>query len=73
MGLVVVIADFSTTSGFALSGATVRPIDNSDEARRAWDDLPDDTLVVVLSPDAAAAIGDRPAPRSNVLRVVLPS
>lgn len=73
MGLIVVIGDVATISGFALAGATVRSAEDPDDALRAWNDLPEETSVVLLTPEAAAAIGERPAPRDDVLRVVLPS
>jgi vacuolar-type H+-ATPase subunit F/Vma7 len=67
-----VIGEAVRTAGFALAGAIVLPAETSDEARAAWRSLPADIAVVVLTPRAAAWLGDEPRSRHDVLSVVMP-
>jgi len=46
--------------------------ENPDEARAAWRSLPADIAVLVLTPRAAAWLGEAPQPRRDVLLVVMP-
>jgi hypothetical protein len=60
------------TAGFALCGAVVMTAETAQEARAAWHALPADVAVLVLTPSAAAWLGDAPQPRHDVLVVVMP-
>jgi len=73
MGLLVVLGEAARVARFALGGATVTSADDPDTVRRRWEALPDDVAVVVLTEQAAAALGADTAPRDHVLRVVMPS
>jgi vacuolar-type H+-ATPase subunit F/Vma7 len=72
VGVIVVLGESSRVAGFALAGAVVIPADDPDAVRRAWDALPEDTAVVVLTPKAAAAIGE-PFGSSGILATVMPA
>jgi vacuolar-type H+-ATPase subunit F/Vma7 len=73
MSAFVVIGDAARVDGFALGGATPIVAATSDEVRRAWATLSDDVAVVVLTPEAAAALGDQIEREDAVLSVVMPS
>jgi hypothetical protein len=45
----------------------------ADEVRRHWDDLPADIGIVLLTPEAADALGPQALESATVLTVVLPS
>jgi len=72
MGLLVVLGEAARVGNFALGGATVIPAEDPEAVRRSWQALPDEVGVVVLTEQAAAALGDV-AERDRVLRVVMPS
>jgi len=59
--------------GFALAGVLVVEADDADQVRRAWDSLPADVAVAVLTPAAAAALGEEALARGPALAVVMPS
>jgi vacuolar-type H+-ATPase subunit F/Vma7 len=77
MGSLVVIGNEARVGGFALGGAVVLAADQPDLVVQAWESLPEDTSVVVLTPEAATALSGAPAgavvPRDDVLCVVMPS
>ena len=70
MSNVAVLGERHRVEGFALAGASVIVAADAEAVREAWARLPDGVDVVVLTPAAAAAIGDSRAPRP--LTVVLP-
>jgi vacuolar-type H+-ATPase subunit F/Vma7 len=72
MGLLVVLGEKARVDGFALGGATVIPAESPDAVRRAWTSLPDDVTVVVLTHQAAGALGNDMTQRADVLSVVMP-
>lgn len=72
MGPLVVLGEAARVDGFALGGATVIPAEDPDAVRRAWDTLPADAAVVVLTERAAAALGAASTGRDGVLSVVMP-
>lgn len=57
--------------GFALAGAVVCPAESQDEARSAWQSLPPDVAVVILTAGAAAWLGEELSQRPGVLPVVM--
>ncbi|MGD0084753.1 MAG: hypothetical protein ABSD78_16405 [Acidimicrobiales bacterium] len=73
MGRVAVIGETVHVEGFALAGATVICTEDATGARDAWLTLADDTVLVVLTPMAAAAVGGIPASNDDVLTVVIPT
>jgi vacuolar-type H+-ATPase subunit F/Vma7 len=67
-----VIGEGVRTASFALGGAVVVMAETAEEVRAAWRELPADVAVVVLTPRAAAWLGDAPQSRRDVLVVVMP-
>jgi vacuolar-type H+-ATPase subunit F/Vma7 len=55
---VAVLGEEARVAGFALAGALPLPAEDPDGVRRAWRDLPADVALVLLTPAAAAALGD---------------
>lgn len=53
-----VIGGESRVRGYELAGAVVLVADDPEEIRTAWHDLPEDVGVVILTAEAAEAIGD---------------
>ena len=72
MARIAVVGERARVEGFALGGALVGPADDPREARAAWESLGDDVAVVVLTPRAAAWLGDERERRPGVLTVVMP-
>ena len=72
MSRVVVLGDPIWVEGFALAGATVLPATDPDAVRAAWADLPADTGVLVVTADAAEALGGALEDRPYLLSVVIP-
>jgi vacuolar-type H+-ATPase subunit F/Vma7 len=72
---VAAIGEELRVQGFALAGAAVFPAGTAAEARRAWLSLPADIAVVILTAQAAAWLGDPPAPPPgrDLLPVVMPA
>ena len=73
MGIFAVIGDAARVETFALAGAMVIPAAAPGDVRRAWAELPIDVAVVLLTPEAAAALGDDVRRDDHVLSVVMPS
>ncbi|MGH8833702.1 MAG: V-type ATP synthase subunit F [Actinomycetes bacterium] len=59
MARIAVLGAGARVGGFALAGALVLVADDPEQARAAWDSLPEDIAVAVLTPKVAAALGDR--------------
>ena len=58
--------------GYGLAGAVLCPASDRQQAIRAWQGLPADVDVVVLTATAAAWLGGELAGRPDVLPVTLP-
>jgi vacuolar-type H+-ATPase subunit F/Vma7 len=72
MGRLVVLGEQARTAAFALAGARVAPAEDAPSAARAWNDLDPDVDVVVLTPAAAEAIGEKALFDTPILTVVMP-
>jgi len=72
MARAAVIGEAVRTAGFALAGAVVLPAESPEEARAAWASLPADIAVLVLTPRAAAWLGEALPSRRDVLLAVMP-
>jgi vacuolar-type H+-ATPase subunit F/Vma7 len=72
VGRLVVLGEAARVDGFALGGAVVIHADEPDDVRRCWNALPDDTAVVVLTCQAAAALEDEATEHEGVFCVVMP-
>lgn len=72
MSGIVVIGEETRVQGFGLAGAGVEVATDPDDVRAAWDGLDPDVALVVLTPNAASALGERLA-TSKRLTVVMPA
>lgn len=68
MGTVAVVGEPVRTRGFGLAGATVFETDSAADVVDAWENLPDDVVVVILTPDAAAVLRSRHRDRDGAAR-----
>ena len=71
-GLVVALGDPAALAGYALAGVQVRAAVEAADVRRTWSRLGADVAVVLLTPQAAEALGPRAAALSGPMAVVLP-
>ncbi|WP_234020702.1 V-type ATP synthase subunit F [Streptomyces sp. 142MFCol3.1] len=74
MGTVAAIGARTSVCGLALAGVDVLVAEDPDAVRRAWQTLPGTVGLVILSAEAAVAVGDEamlPGP-SRPLTVVMP-
>ncbi|HUY45433.1 MAG TPA: V-type ATP synthase subunit F [Streptosporangiaceae bacterium] len=71
MSRAAVIGQVLRVQGFALAGAVVCAAESQDEARAAWQSLPPDVAVVILTAGAAAWLGEDLNQRPDVLPVVM--
>ena len=62
----------SRVEGFALAAVEVVPAERPEEVTAAWERLPEDTGVLLLTPMAAAALAGRLGRRPRLLHAVLP-
>ncbi|MFP4634418.1 MAG: hypothetical protein ACLFRD_01035 [Nitriliruptoraceae bacterium] len=72
MSRVVALGETSRVEGYALAGVTVLATDR-DGVDRAWQRVPDDTGLLVLTPTAAADLEARLASRPGLLWTVIPT
>ncbi len=73
MGCLVVLGEAVRIQGFALAGAVLSPADTPDAVRRAWQELPADAGVVILTQQAAEALlAELTAGEPSRLTVVMP-
>ena len=68
----MVLGEAVRVDGFALAGAATIRAENPDAVREACDRLPDDVAVLVLTHNAALALGENTAGLGTVLSVVMP-
>jgi vacuolar-type H+-ATPase subunit F/Vma7 len=74
MGRIVVLGETLAVAGFALAGATVISADDAAAVRRAWETLPADAAIVVLTAPAAAVLCEAAgAPRAGLLTIAMPA
>ncbi len=73
MGRAVAIGEHARIEGFALAGVALAPAADAAAALAAWEALPDDVALLLLTPAAAAAIGDRSRERPRLVCVEVPT
>lgn len=73
MSGIAVIGAGTLVAGYRLSGAVVLAAEDDNAVRAAWDRLPEDVAVVVLTAAAARALGDTPSATGPPLAVVMPA
>jgi len=59
-------------AGYELAGARLIPAKSEEDVREAWSQLPEDTAVVILTADAAAALAGSLDDPAAPLTVTLP-
>ena len=70
---IVVLGEPDRVRGYRMTGATVMEVAGPAEAAAAaWDDLPPDTALVVLTRAVAAVVRDRLAERPRLVWAVIP-
>ena len=67
------LGELSRLEVYRLAGVGVLAAETDDDVRTAWQSLTEDTLVVLLTPRAAAALGNALAEPGVPMTVVLPS
>ena len=72
MAGIAVIGAGTLVAGYGLAGAVVLSAEDDDAVREAWDRLPEDVAVVVLTAAAARALGEVSATAGTPLAVVMP-
>jgi vacuolar-type H+-ATPase subunit F/Vma7 len=73
MSYIVAIGDQERLRGFPLAGVEVAVAEDPAGAREAWDSLPPDVALVILTPTAHAALAAKALdPRGLRLWVVMP-
>lgn len=73
MAKVVVLGEEVHVRPFALAGAQIRAAEEPAAVRAAWASLKDDVAVVILTPAAEAALGERErGMHDGVVTVTLP-
>ncbi|GAA1331409.1 hypothetical protein GCM10009635_31570 [Actinocatenispora thailandica] len=68
----MIIGEWARTRGWALAGAAVRAADDPAAVHAAWRSLPPDTVLVVLTPAAAAVLAGELTAGTAPLTAVLP-
>ena len=69
---IATIGETPKVAGLALAGTLVFAADVPDELDAAWDELPEDVGILVLTPAAEARLGGRFDERPLLLTVVSP-
>lgn len=72
MGTLVAIGEAPRIHGFALIGAVVFVAEDAESVRTAWDSMPEETDVVLLSPCAAEYLRERMNAPDAPLVAVMP-
>jgi vacuolar-type H+-ATPase subunit F/Vma7 len=72
MGAVAAIGERTRTAGLALAGVTVLVAEQPQAVRQAWADLPVDAELVIVTPEAARALGPALLEGVRPLTVVMP-
>lgn len=72
MRRIAVLGEASRVRGFRLAGATVIEAVGPTELAAAWRALPPDTVLLILTADAAAGVRDRLPERPQLVWTVMP-
>jgi vacuolar-type H+-ATPase subunit F/Vma7 len=72
MRRIVVLGEAGRVRGYRLAGATVVEARGSTEISAAWSTLPPDTVLLILTADAAAALRHLLADRPRLVWAVIP-
>ena len=72
MGRVTAVGEQRRVAGLALAGVDVVVAEEAQAVHEAWQTLPADVDLVILSPAAAAALGPERLTRGRPLTAVMP-
>lgn len=72
MSRIAAIGSARRIAGFALAGVDVHPSESAEDAQAAWEELEPDVGLLVLTPEAAAALETRLSEREGVVWLTLP-
>jgi hypothetical protein len=72
MASAAIIGEELAVEGYALAGCVLLPANNPDEVNSAWQALPPDTVLLILTQTAATWLGDRLAQRPDIMTAVMP-
>lgn len=72
MPRVAVLGEAAVVTGYSLAGAVVLPADTEADVLAAWQRLPDDVGVVILTARAAGILGEAATTALGPLAVVIP-
>jgi vacuolar-type H+-ATPase subunit F/Vma7 len=70
---IVALGESDQVQGFALAGVRLIATAEPDELVRAWEALPDDVAVVILTRSAHRVLGERLGERPRLLWTVMPT
>ncbi len=71
MATAAVIGEALEVEGYALAGVIVHAAASQDDATAAWETLPPDTALVIMTASAAAWLADRLPQRPDILTAVM--
>ena len=71
MARIAAVGDPHRIQLLAIAGVDAHPAASDDEAIEAWRELTDDVAVLILTPEAARALGSRVAERRDLLVTVM--
>jgi vacuolar-type H+-ATPase subunit F/Vma7 len=72
MTRVIAIGEDIHMAGYALAGVEAMPASTVAEAQAAWCNLPEDTTVLLLDPDAHRALAEQLDEGTDIVWAVLP-
>lgn len=72
MGRIAALGNGHRIQALSIAGVEPHPANTNEEAVAAWQSLPSDVAVLVLTPESAAALAPRLAERPDLLVTVLP-
>ena len=72
MSGIVAIGEPRRLAGFALAGVDVRAAEDAQAMQDVWDQLERDVGLLILTPEAAAALEGRRSEREDIVWVSLP-
>ncbi|HSP08881.1 MAG TPA: V-type ATP synthase subunit F [Candidatus Dormibacteraeota bacterium] len=72
MGRIGALGDRHRIQGFAMAGVESFAADTEQDVAAAWQSLPSDLAVLILTPQAATVLADRLHERRDLLVAVLP-
>jgi hypothetical protein len=70
MSTIAALGSWTELAGYALAGIDVVDAPTVDDVRAAWDGLPDDVAVVLLTAEARRALPDRLLPAERLWAVL---